>query len=104
MVEPQLTSLESVLSSIEAPEPPGDERLCPADLGTRWLVVTESKGDLTGVAVDDFGCEDVRLTDDPLHVEPGEASQPGTPSGTFASPAGLLDTVKALYPDVLSTG
>ena len=56
---------------------------CPADLGARWLVVVETAGDLTGFAIDDYGCDDLRVTDDPLTTEPGSPTQPGTEPGTF---------------------
>ena len=75
--------------------PAESERACTADLGPRWMLVYASGTDLTGVVVDDFGCRDVRLTDEPFSTVPGEASQPGTVPGVLTGPAELLMQLRA---------
>lgn len=77
--------------------PPEGERLCTADLGPRWMLVISDGGDLTGVVVDDYGCRDVRLTDEPFETVPGDASQQGTVGGFLVGPQPLLEDIKAAY-------
>lgn len=88
-----LDSLRSTLTPFELGEGEG----CDGDLGPRWLLVTSAGGDLTGIAVDDFGCNQVRITDHPAEVEPGEATQPGTVPGVLEAPAGLLDALRSAF-------
>jgi hypothetical protein len=90
----RLPVLERELSDLAPAE---DGSLCPADLGPRWLLVYSHGSDLTGVAVDDFGCRDVRLTDEPFSTVPGDATQPGLVPGVLTGPPGLLAEVKALH-------
>jgi hypothetical protein len=89
----RLTGLEGHLAALTPAE---DKRACSADLGPRWMMVYSHGRDLTGVVVDDFGCRDVRLTDEPFRTVPGDAGQPGTVPGVLAGPAGLLDELKGL--------
>ena len=67
-----------------------EESLCTDDLGPRYLVSFAYDNDLTGVVIDDYGCGEVRLTDDPFVTVSGDASQPGTVSGVLVQPAGML--------------
>jgi len=68
---------------------------CNANLGSRFLISYAHEADLTGVVIDDYGCNEVRLTDNPFTTPPGQASQPGTVAGTLRGPDDLLDLVKA---------
>jgi len=77
--------------------PAEEQRACTADLGPRWLLVHSHRGDLTGVLVDDFGCDDVRLTDEPFVTVPGEAAQPGTVPGVLSGHPALLDLMKTAH-------
>lgn len=67
------------------------ERACPANLGRRWMIAYTHHGDLTGVVIDDYGCSDVRLTDEPFTTPPGSMDQEGSVGGTLGGGADLLD-------------
>ena len=70
---------------------PADRRRgCTADLGPRWMVAYSHDGDLTGVVVDDYGCRDVRLTDNPHETAPGVDDQDGTVGGVLDGGAEIL--------------
>ncbi len=71
------------------------QQSCTADLGPRWMVVYDHAGDLTGVVVDDYGCHDVRLTDEPFSTPPGASGQEGTVEGILGGGADLLDRLGA---------
>lgn len=77
--------------------PADDGRLCTEELGPHYLLVLAADGDagsdLTGVAVDGFGCRDVRLTDDPATTAPGEASAPGVVPGVLTAPDDLVEMI-----------
>ncbi|QGG41747.1 hypothetical protein [Aeromicrobium yanjiei] len=75
--------------------PADRERACLADLGPRYLLVYAYDAGLAGVTADAFGCEDVRLTDDPAETAPGERGAPGSVPGILQSPSGLLDALEA---------
>lgn len=75
--------------------PADADLLCRSDLGLRHLFVYAQGADLTGVAVDDFGCAHVRLTDDPFLTVPGDATQDGTVSGALKAPPDLLAHLKS---------
>jgi hypothetical protein len=45
---------------------------------------------MTGLVIDDYGCQEIRLTDEPFQTVPGEASQPGTVAGVLLGPPALL--------------
>lgn len=75
-----LPHLDAALADL-APADPG--RVCTADLGPRWMVVTNREGDLTAVVVDGYGCRAVRLSDDPHSTAPGSDDQDGTVSGVL---------------------
>lgn len=77
-------------------EPADAKRACTADLGPRWMLVHVVEADLTGVVVDDFGCRDVRMTDEPFETPPGDATQPGTVSGVLWGPEELVGDLKAV--------
>jgi hypothetical protein len=66
---------------------------CAADLGPRWMVVYSQDGDLTGVVVDDYGCRDVRLTDNPHTTPPGADNQDGTVGGVLDGGPAILDAL-----------
>lgn len=86
--------LADLLTSLEDLEPVStDGRMCTMDLGPRYLLVLSDAGDLTGIAVDDFGCRDVRVTDEPFDATPGEGGIPGL----FGGPASLAEDLRALY-------
>lgn len=63
---------------------------CDADLGPRWMVVYSHAGDLTGVVVDDYGCRDVRLTDNPHVTPPGAGDRDGTVGGILDGGTAIL--------------
>jgi hypothetical protein len=67
---------------------------CTDDLGPRWMVVFSHGGDLTGVVVDDYGCQDVRLTDNPHTTLPGANDQQGTVGGVLNGGFAILDAVR----------
>lgn len=58
------------------------------------MVVYSFEGDLTGVVVDDFGCRDVRLTDDPHDTAPGADGQEGTVGGVFGDGQVILKALQ----------
>jgi hypothetical protein len=87
----RLPGLAIALGGLTTPADPGGA--CTADLGPRWLVVQRHDGDLTGVLVDDFGCRDVRLTDDPHVTPPGAEDQEGAVSGVLDGGAAILDAL-----------
>jgi hypothetical protein len=68
-------------------------RACTDDLGPRWMVVYSHDGDLTGIVVDDYGCHDVRLTDNPWTTPPGAGNQDGTVRGILNGGAAILDAL-----------
>lgn len=72
-------------------------RTCNSKVKTRWLLVTSVGDDLTGVAVDEFGCRFVRLTDDPFATAPGDATEEGTVSGILAGSNDLLNQIKLVW-------
>jgi hypothetical protein len=87
---PDLPELELALSALE---PADRRRPCTADLGPRWMVVYSHHGDLTGVVVDDYGCRDVRLTDNPHSTASGSADQNGIVGGVLDGGAAILDAL-----------
>lgn len=89
--EADLGTFERHLAQLE---PADAARACTADLGPRWMLVHVVESDLTGVVVDDFGCRDARMTDEPFETPPGDASQPGTVSGVLSGPEALLTDIK----------
>jgi hypothetical protein len=83
-----------------------DAQGCTEELGPRWLLVTETGGDLTGVLVDGYGCQDVRLTDDPFVTSAGDPQAGGTVPGVLTAPglaATLEDWWETSPPDVDNT-
>jgi len=82
--------LEAFSTAIARLEVPKRDRACTDDLGPRYLVSYSYKEDLTGVVIDDYGCSDIRLTDDPFINVPGDPSQPGTVKGVLTGPSALL--------------
>ena len=83
----QLEAFSNAITQLRLP--PGD-RACSDDLGPRYLVSYSYEQDLTGVVIDAYGCDDIRLTDDPFSTVPGNPSQPGTVKGVLTGPTGLL--------------
>lgn len=86
------TQIDRFTATVAELVPPGGGvRACTDELGLRHLFAFDHDGDLTGVVVDDFGCGDVRLTDEPFETVPGEASQPGVVAGVLEAPRGSWD-------------
>jgi hypothetical protein len=83
----RMAKLGDALDDLSVPE---GERLCTADLGPRWMVVFDHGGDLTGVVVDDYGCRDVRLTDEPFETPPGQADENGMVTGVLDGGSAVL--------------
>ena len=86
----KLARLQRALAALA---PADSERACTSDLGPRWMVVSSHDGDLTGAVVDDYGCRDVRLTDDPHETPPGEDDQGGVVGGVLQGGSALLDAL-----------
>lgn len=101
--QPVEAALLAALSEPLAGLRPADAtRVCTSDLGPRWMLALSHEGDLTGVVIDDYGCRDVRLTDEPFATAPGAPGDPGgsgTVAGVLSAPAELLDGVKAALGD-----
>lgn len=89
VTDADLARVDDLLGQLE---PAPENRACTADLGPRWMLVHVSGSDVTGVVVDDFGCRDVRLTDDPSTVAPGS----GADAGVLAGPDDLVVSVAGL--------
>lgn len=89
--------LHVIARDLTALAPVKDGRACTDDLGQRWMLVFTHGTELTGVVIDDFGCRDVRLTDDPFETAPGEANSAGTVPGVLAAPDEFLDDLKDLH-------
>lgn len=85
-----LPDLQAALDDLAPAE---RSRACTADLGPRWMVVYSHDGDLTGVVVDDYGCRDVRLTDNPHTTPPGADDQDGTVGGVLDGGAAILEAL-----------
>ena len=83
----QLAAFSTAITQFKVPR---RDRACTDDLGPRYLVSYSYEQDLTGVVIDDYGCGDVRVTDDPFSSVPGNPSQPGTIKGVLTGPNGLL--------------
>jgi hypothetical protein len=83
----ELPDLKAALDHLEPADRTGG---CTDDLGPRWMVVYSHDGDLTGVVVDDYGCRDVRLTDNPHTTPPGADDQEGTVGGVLDGGAAIL--------------
>ncbi len=95
-------SLALLTLQLDALEPGGPTN-CRADLGPRWVLVLSHRGDLTGVAVDDYGCGSVRLTGDPYATAPGDPGEEGAVPGVLSAPDGLLDALKSTEAATMAT-
>jgi hypothetical protein len=73
---------------------PGDVA-CTLDLGPRWLVVFQAGEDTFGITIDDYGCREARLTDDPFSVAHGYSTDPRLVRGSLSTPRGVLVDLKA---------
>jgi hypothetical protein len=92
------TTLPDIARDVSRLAPPDTaNQMCTMDLGPRWMLVYATGQDLTGVVVDDFGCRNVRLTDDPFETEPGASEQGGIVPGVLTSPPDLLANLKAAH-------
>ncbi len=87
--------LQAFSTAVERLQPPTGSRVCTADLGPRYLVSYAFENDLTGVVMDDYGCHEVRLTDDPFTTVPGDPSRPGTVAGVLSGPSWSLNKLNA---------
>ncbi|MBM9460182.1 hypothetical protein JK386_09725 [Nocardioides sp. zg-536] len=85
--------LPALKTALDDLAPADRNRACTADLGARWMIVYSHGGDQTGVVVDDYGCRDVRLTDDPHATAPGSEDQRGTVGGVLDGGRAVLDAV-----------
>ena len=84
-------ALSAALSEfLDEVDPADEDRACTSELGPRWMISYSHQGDLTGVVVDDYGCREVRLTDEPFETAPGDPGQTGTVPGVLMGPARLL--------------
>ena len=90
VVASDLTDVQHALDDLTPADRSGG---CTSDLGPRWMVVYRHDGDLTGVVVDDYGCRDVRLTDDPHTTPPGVDDQDGTVGGVLDGGPAILDAL-----------
>lgn len=72
-----------------------DDVVCTLDFGPRWLVTYVGGDDFWGVAVDSYGCHEVRLTDDPFTVAPGYSSVGPLTPGALGSPPGIVEELKS---------
>jgi len=86
----RLPDVEAALEGLAVPEP---MRACTSDLGPRHLLMTGSGDTTTGIAVDDYGCRDVRLTDDAWAVAPGESEDPDLVPGVLQGSGELIETL-----------
>ncbi len=89
--------LKTLTQQLTELTPADPDATCPAKVRSRWLLVYTVGDDATGVAVDDFGCQDVRLTDEPFETAPGDATQEGTVSGVLSGPTALLNQIKLAW-------
>lgn len=85
--------LPRLRDALDALDPADRSEGCTADLGPRWMVVYNHDGDLTGLVVDDYGCRDVRLTDNPHATPPGADDQEGTVGGILDGGQAVLDSL-----------
>ncbi|WP_193611971.1 hypothetical protein [Nocardioides lijunqiniae] len=82
--------LADLAASLSELEPAPVDRVCTADLGRRLLLVVPREDGLTGVVMDEFGCRDVRMTDDPFSSTPaGDEDGEGTVAGVLTGPVSL---------------
>lgn len=96
VAEARLPELEAALKDLELERLDG-EIACTADLGPRRMLVYSHHGDLTGVVIDDYGCRDVRLTDEFFTTPPGEATSAGTVPGVLSGAEALLHQVNLAW-------
>jgi hypothetical protein len=89
------TRLAALTEHLDELKPATASRVCTNDLGPRWMLAFTHKGDLTGVVIDDYGCHDIRLTDEPFETAPGDPGQEGAVPGTLSAPPQLLADLKA---------
>ncbi len=80
-----LAALGDVLARVAVPPA---ERACTDDLGPRLLLVSVS-GDLqVAMTIDDYGCREIRLTEDPWESAPGAPGDPDLPAGVLMTTDG----------------
>jgi len=96
----RLAALTEHLSKLR---PADAVQVCTDELGPRWMLVFTHEGDLTGVVIDDYGCHDIRLTDEPFETAPGDPGQEGTVPGVLSAPDHLLADLKAGQPRLAET-
>ncbi|MET0448464.1 MAG: hypothetical protein ABW004_08650 [Aeromicrobium sp.] len=89
--QPALTQIRSRLDSLS----PAHQSECRADLGLRYVLVYAHGEDWVGVSADDFGCQDVRLTDDPFNTVAGEARSDVAVAGVLTSSDDLVAALEA---------
>lgn len=89
-------SLTQIRPELDRLVPVARDRACRADLGPRYVLIYAHGDSRVGVSVDDFGCQVVRLTDDPFNTVFGEATEHGTESGVLTSATNLLALLKTI--------
>ncbi len=89
-------ALERVGALLAGLSVPPAERACTDDLGPRVLLTVVAGDRRIGLTIDDYGCREIRLTDDPWTVAPGEPSDPDLPGGVLLGPDGMLAELRSL--------
>lgn len=95
VVELNKTQLRTIAPQLKGLTPITPNR-CTLDLGPRWVLVLATEGDLTGIAIDDFGCNITSLTENPHTIEPGTLTQHGVVGGAFTLPPTFLEQLRQL--------
>ena len=97
--EVEAARLDEASELIATLAPAESMRACTADLGPRVMLVAATGLGTLGMVVDDYGCRDVRLTDDPWTVAPGESTTEYIPSGVLTGSEGIIATLEDLAVD-----
>ncbi|MDN4483937.1 hypothetical protein [Demequina lignilytica] len=75
-----LVELGDLLAMVDVP--PAD-RACTDDLGPRLLLVAVTDDRQVAMTIDEYGCREIRLTEDPWESPPGSPSDPDLPAGVL---------------------
>lgn len=96
-VEAKKKNLEALSVELAELAPPAPDKTCKTKADERWLFAYTSGEDSIGVVVDDFGCSQVRLSDQPSVTPPGEGQESGTVPGVLLGEYGLLNQIKTVW-------